>query len=73
MDSETPLLSSKQEPAETLLNHEKGGYSINTLTCDFLSKLPDKVKSGLDPECPFHIDFSKTPALAKGIHATLVS
>ncbi|XP_073285746.1 metal tolerance protein 4-like [Primulina huaijiensis] len=66
MDSETPLLSSKQEPTETLLNHQKSRYSINTLRCDFLSKLPDKVKSGIDPESPFHIDFSKTPALAQG-------
>ncbi|XP_075475047.1 metal tolerance protein 4-like [Primulina tabacum] len=66
MDAETPLLSSNQEPAETLLKHQKSRYSINTLRCDFLSKLPEKVKSGLDPESPFHVDFSKTPALAKG-------
>ncbi|XP_073035017.1 metal tolerance protein 4-like [Primulina eburnea] len=66
MDAETPLLSSDQEHAETLLKHQKSRYSINTLRCDFLSKLPEKVKSGLDPESPFHVDFSKTPALAKG-------
>ena len=40
--------------------------SVNTLKCDFFSKLPDKVRCGIDPEHPFHIDFSRTTGLAKG-------
>ncbi|KAL0339524.1 UNVERIFIED_CONTAM: Metal tolerance protein 4 [Sesamum radiatum] len=38
--------------------------SVNALKCDFLSKLPDKLKTGLDPEASSHLDFSKTTALA---------
>ncbi|KAL0359353.1 UNVERIFIED_CONTAM: Metal tolerance protein 4 [Sesamum angustifolium] len=40
--------------------------SVNALKCDFLSKLPDKLKTGLDPEASSHLDFSKTTALAPG-------
>lgn len=40
---------------------------VTRLKCDFLSKLPDKVRCGLDPELSFHIDFSKVTGLTKGI------
>ncbi|GAY32703.1 ZT dimer domain-containing protein [Citrus sinensis] len=40
--------------------------SVASLKCDFFSKLPEKVRSGLDPETPFHLDLSKTTGLIEG-------
>ncbi|XVF69751.1 hypothetical protein PTKIN_Ptkin11bG0106800 [Pterospermum kingtungense] len=39
--------------------------SVNTLMSEFVSRLPDKVRSGLDAESPFHIDVSKTKGLTQ--------
>ncbi|KAG8378181.1 hypothetical protein BUALT_Bualt08G0111200 [Buddleja alternifolia] len=61
MDEKPPLLTTDK----TNLNL-KGGNSINNLKCDFLSNLPEKVKTGFDPETPFVLDFSKTIGLAQG-------
>ncbi|KAL3841180.1 hypothetical protein ACJIZ3_025771 [Penstemon smallii] len=63
MDVKTPLLLSNEIAK---LKTQRSVNSINTLKCDFLSKLPDKVKTGLDPEAPFHLDFSKTSGLLEG-------
>lgn len=55
-----------------LLLSEDGGRerccrnSVASLKCDFFSKLPEKVRSGLDPETPFHLDLSKTTGLIEG-------
>ncbi|KAH9613120.1 hypothetical protein KSS87_017229 [Heliosperma pusillum] len=38
-------------------------YSFTSLKNDFLSKLADKVRPGLDPESPFDLDFSRTSGL----------
>ncbi|PIN07178.1 Mitochondrial Fe2+ transporter MMT1 [Handroanthus impetiginosus] len=62
MDERTPLLHGEKPK----LINQKIHNSANNLKCDFLSKLPDKVKTGLDPEAPFHLDFSKTTGLAQG-------
>lgn len=59
MDEETPLLTNEKP---------KPKNQINTLKCDFLSKLPEKVKKKLDPEAPFHLDVSKTTGLTQGKH-----
>ncbi|KAF6151761.1 hypothetical protein GIB67_010335 [Kingdonia uniflora] len=40
--------------------------SVSTFRGDFVSNLPSKVKSGLDPEDPSHIDLSKTKGLIDG-------
>lgn len=40
--------------------------SLRTIRGEFISKLPHKVKSGLDPENPFEIDISKTHGLIEG-------
>ncbi|KAF8403932.1 hypothetical protein HHK36_012039 [Tetracentron sinense] len=40
--------------------------SVNSLRSDFFSNLPDKVRSGVDPETPFDIDISKTKGLSEG-------
>ncbi|KAL2466253.1 putative metal tolerance protein C3 [Abeliophyllum distichum] len=57
MDVKTPLLSIE----EPKLN---GQNSVHLLKCDFLSKLPEKIRRGVDPESPFRFDFHTT-ALAK--------
>ncbi|KAI3995566.1 hypothetical protein MKX01_023311 [Papaver californicum] len=41
--------------------------AVNSLGRDFVSKLPHKVRSGVDPETPFNIDISKTLGLIQGI------
>ncbi|KAJ1403380.1 Cation efflux protein, partial [Sesbania bispinosa] len=52
---------------EGSLDHLKTPFlSGNCLKCDFLSKLPNKVRCGLDPELSFHVDFSKATGLTKG-------
>ncbi|CAK7339176.1 unnamed protein product [Dovyalis caffra] len=40
--------------------------SVNSLRTDFVARLPDKVRSGLDLESPYQIHFSKTTGLTKG-------
>uniref|UniRef100_A0A1D1Y8J7 Metal tolerance protein 4 n=1 Tax=Anthurium amnicola TaxID=1678845 RepID=A0A1D1Y8J7_9ARAE len=42
------------------------GYSFNSLRREFVSRLPHKVRSGVDPEKPFHIDISRTKGLLEG-------
>lgn len=62
----SPLLSRE---GEKMIQNEKTEYrnSVNALKSEFFSKLPIKVRSGLDPEIPFHIDLSKTIGLIEGI------
>lgn len=45
--------------------------SVTALRCDFFSKLPDKVRSGFDPEAPFHINLSKTTGFIEGNSETI--
>lgn len=59
MDDKTPLLTNGK------LNG-KSWNSINTLRCDFLSRLPEKLKTSLDPETLLHLDVSKTSGLTQG-------
>ena len=57
MEVETPLLRNGGKHNDIL---------VNSLRCDFFSKLPQKVKYGVDPEAPFEIDLSKTKGLIEG-------
>ncbi|KAE8678837.1 Metal tolerance protein 3 [Hibiscus syriacus] len=41
--------------------------SVNSLRNDFLLKLPDKLRAGLDAESPYDIDVSKTKGLTSGV------
>lgn len=41
--------------------------SYNSLRNDFVSRLPDNVRAGLDPESPEGIDYSRTTGLKRGI------
>ncbi|KAG4377153.1 hypothetical protein AAZX31_18G050100 [Glycine max] len=72
--------NSGSDPARPLLANrdnnsaENGGQrsrlsrriSVSSLRASFTSKLPDKVRSGLDSESPFDVDLSSTTALSKG-------
>ncbi|KAL9407365.1 hypothetical protein Peur_004337 [Populus x canadensis] len=40
--------------------------SVNSLRSNFVAKLPDKVRSGLDTESPYQINLSKTTGLTEG-------
>ncbi|KAJ6713444.1 MITOCHONDRIAL METAL TRANSPORTER 1-RELATED [Salix purpurea] len=69
MEDNTGCLS----PKEPLLNGNErwinGGYSrvnsYNSLRTEFLSRLSQKVLSGLDVESSFHVDMSKTKGLSQ--------
>ena len=45
--------------------------SVNSLRRDFVARLPDKVRAGVDLESASHVDFSKTTGLAKGCSLSL--
>ncbi|KAK7837504.1 putative metal tolerance protein c3 [Quercus suber] len=41
-------------------------YSVTSLRSEFVSRLPDKLRSGIDPESdPFDVDLSKASGLSK--------
>lgn len=43
------------------------GYSVNSLRSEFISRLPEKVKSHLqDVESPYEIDLSQSTAFSRG-------
>ncbi|KAM7272038.1 hypothetical protein ACFE04_031252 [Oxalis oulophora] len=54
----TPLL---------LLNESCQNNSVVNIRCDFFSKLPDQVKSGVDPEAPYDLNISRTTGLIEGV------
>ncbi|KAK1393226.1 Metal tolerance protein 4 [Heracleum sosnowskyi] len=62
MDVKTPLLLNE----DPLCNKKHNDILVNSLRCNFFSKLPQKVKYGIDPEAPFEIDLSKTKGLIEG-------
>ncbi|XP_071735536.1 LOW QUALITY PROTEIN: metal tolerance protein 4-like [Rutidosis leptorrhynchoides] len=63
MDTKKPLLSSEGGSKHTRRNRRT---SVTSLRGDFFSKLPEKVRCGLDPEAPFQVDLSKTTGLIEG-------
>ncbi|KAL3715875.1 hypothetical protein ACJRO7_007604 [Eucalyptus globulus] len=74
-DAKTPLLSPRNgsetgqdngNDACGQVNNADAGNSVSVLRHEFFLRLPEKVRSGLDPESPFHIDLSKTTGLVEG-------
>lgn len=64
----TPLLGS---PCQKLSQNGHEGTlhrrnSVNSLRSDFISRLPEKLRSGVDDESPYHLHFSKTHDLTQG-------
>jgi hypothetical protein len=60
-----PLLASEGEKASQN-GRLRNGNTFTALRSAFFSKLPDKLRSGLDPEVPFRLDLSKATGLVKG-------
>ncbi|MCL7037465.1 hypothetical protein MKW94_030530 [Papaver nudicaule] len=63
-EAKTPLLAEESIITEKKLLIRRD--SVNSLGRDFVSNLPHKVRSGVDPETPFNIDISKTLGLIEG-------
>lgn len=63
----TPLLSPEGEKPIIHNGRVQKSNSVASLKCDFFSKLPEKVLSGLDSEAPFHLDLSKATGMIEGI------
>ncbi|XVE78791.1 hypothetical protein DITRI_Ditri14bG0006400 [Diplodiscus trichospermus] len=59
----TALLVKSESGKRGRLNRRN---SVNSMRNEFVSRLPDKVRSGLDAESPFHIDVSKIKGLTQG-------
>jgi cation diffusion facilitator family transporter len=58
-----PLLNDGRAPVS---RPPRRSRSVASLRNEFVSRLPDKVRFGLDPEKPFSVDLSRTKGLAKG-------
>lgn len=58
----TPLLMGEGRRSRRLSRRN----SVNSLRSNFVAKLPDKVRSGLDTESPYQINLSKTAGLTEG-------
>ena len=68
----TPLLLSRDESESPIKNERvQKSNSFTSLKCEFFSKLPEKVRSGLDPESILHLDLTKTTGLVEGITQNL--
>ncbi|KAJ4972579.1 hypothetical protein NE237_005753 [Protea cynaroides] len=65
-DSQKPLLEKGGRNSSGKRRSMSRRNSVNSLLRDFTSKLPEKVRAGVDPEDPFHIDLSKAKSLNQG-------
>ncbi|XP_057983581.1 metal tolerance protein 4-like [Malania oleifera] len=65
-DVKTPLLGGEADGKCGGGGDRRGWSTVTSLKCEFFSKLPEKVRSGLDPETPFHLDLSKAPGFTQG-------
>lgn len=70
-DPNSPLLRKDgRSPGASGGGGRRGRYSrrnsFNSLRTEFVAKLPDKVRAGIESES-FDIDFSRTSGLSKGL------
>ncbi|KAL8159473.1 hypothetical protein V2J09_001010 [Rumex salicifolius] len=63
-DPKSPLLGGSSSNRRLSFSHRRN--SVSSLRNRFTSTLPDKLRSGLDPEFPFDLDLSKTSGLTHG-------
>nr|POF09709.1 metal tolerance protein 4 [Quercus suber] len=64
-DLKTPILGASRSGGR--VGKLSRRYSVNSLRSEFVSRLPDKLRSGIDPESdPFDLDLSKASGLSKG-------
>ena len=68
----TPLLScdtNEEHEESNIIGNEislQKSNSVTSLKSDFFSKLPEKLRSGLDPEALLNLDLTKTTGLIEG-------
>ncbi|XP_042495928.1 metal tolerance protein 4-like [Macadamia integrifolia] len=65
-ETKTPLLEKEGRKPSVKRRSFTRRNSVNSILRDFTLNLPEKVRAGLDPEDPFHIDLSKASTLNKG-------
>ncbi|KAK4594942.1 hypothetical protein RGQ29_018609 [Quercus rubra] len=64
-DLKTPILGASRSGGRGRRLSRR--YSVNSLRSEFVSRLPDKLRSGIDHESdPFDLDLSKASGLTKG-------
>lgn len=72
LDAKKPLLlGNEDQKSYDKLPRVTRRYSVNSILGDFSSRLPDKLRCGLNPEDPFNINLSKTKWLNQGNHLFL--
>ncbi|GMH07562.1 hypothetical protein Nepgr_009402 [Nepenthes gracilis] len=66
-DHKSPLLSSPERRLNANARRARLGRwnSVDILKNDFVSRLPEKVRSGLNAECPYDIDLTRTSGLTE--------
>ncbi|KAL2239690.1 metal tolerance protein 4-like [Sesamum indicum] len=66
VDAKSPLLEGWKRGGSGRRRRLSRRNSVNSLRSDFISRLPDKVRSAVDPESPSHFDLSRAQGLSKG-------
>jgi hypothetical protein len=62
---DSPLLNDSRASAAAA-RRPRRSRSVTSLRSEFVSRLPDKVRPGLDPEKPFSVDLARAKGLTKG-------
>lgn len=65
--AETPLLSSNDHDQAVDHNKPKLTGMVSSMKSNFFTDLPQKLRSKIDPENPFHLDVSKAEGLKGGM------
>lgn len=70
-DAKSPLLEEWKLGGSGRRGRLSRRYSVNSLRSDFYSRLPDNVRSAVDPEFPSQIDLSRAQGLSQGTSSIL--
>lgn len=65
-DTESPLLEPWKRGGSGRRGRLSRRNSVNSLRNDFVSRLPDNIRSAVDPEFPSRIDLSRAQGLSEG-------
>ncbi|XP_072971490.1 metal tolerance protein 4-like [Typha angustifolia] len=66
LETREPLLGERRGAGDDRQAVPRRRYSVGSMRGEFLSRLPEKVMDGIDPEKPFLIDVSRTKGLMEG-------
>ncbi|KAJ3695959.1 hypothetical protein LUZ60_001336 [Juncus effusus] len=61
-ETRKPLLEGRSSSASA----PRRSRSVRSLRSEFVTRLPDKIRAGLDPEKPYSVDLSQTKGLTQG-------